>query len=73
MFAVCLFLFLPKVTYLPGVMPEAFGKQHVCRVPVLQLTANILAHGKLPFSRSECNLLPVKSCSRMRRLAGADF
>jgi hypothetical protein len=52
MFAVCLFLFLPKVTYLPGVMPEAFGKQHVCRVPVLQLTANILAHGKLPFSRS---------------------
>jgi hypothetical protein len=45
MFAVCLFLFLPKVTYLPGVMPEAFGKQHV------KSTANILAHGKHISSR----------------------
>jgi hypothetical protein len=34
-------------------MPEAFGKQLVCRVPVFELTANVLAHGKLPFSRSD--------------------
>jgi hypothetical protein len=59
MFDVCLFLCLPRVTYLPGVMSEAFGKQHVWRVPVFELTANILAHGKLPFSGSALHLSPV--------------
>jgi hypothetical protein len=46
--------------------PKTHGKVDVCRAPDEKRTANILAHGNLPFSRSELDSKSSRKTKHVR-------